>query len=279
VKSRCKNLTNRNQDHSPSSEPSTPTSASPGYPNTPEKLDPDLKAYLIMMVEDIKKDINNSLKEIKENTAKDLQVLKEKEENTSKQKMEMDKTILDLKREVDKIKKTQSEKTLEIETIGKKSGTIGGSISNKIQEMEERISGAEDSIEKISTTIKDNAKCKKICVCVIRSLASEDTHTGHTRILLQQSFNASRKKDDQLLGRRLITQETRYLNRPQEQLETFFTLTGCSPSAQNTPRDRQGTRNGKIPQHMRRLLVYQLEHRILAPTCNGDCKGGSSQRF
>jgi FtsZ-binding cell division protein ZapB len=38
--------------------------------------------------------------------------------------MEMSKTILDLKREVDTIKKTQSEATLEIETLGKKSGTI-----------------------------------------------------------------------------------------------------------------------------------------------------------
>jgi hypothetical protein len=51
---------------------------------------------------------------------------------------------------------------LEIETLGKKSGTIEASISNKIQEMEERISGAEDSIENIGTTIKENAKCKKI---------------------------------------------------------------------------------------------------------------------
>ncbi len=37
----------------------------------------------MMMVEDIKKDFNNSLKEIQENTAKELQqVLKEKQENT-----------------------------------------------------------------------------------------------------------------------------------------------------------------------------------------------------
>jgi hypothetical protein len=55
------------------------------HPNTPEKLNPDLKAYLMMMVEDIKKDFNNSLKEIQENTAKELQVLKEKHENTNKQ--------------------------------------------------------------------------------------------------------------------------------------------------------------------------------------------------
>ena len=65
--------------------------------------------------------------------------------------MEMNKTILDLKREVETIKKTQSEATLEIETLGKKSGTIDASISNRIQEIEERISGAEDSIENIRT--------------------------------------------------------------------------------------------------------------------------------
>ena len=85
AKGRLKNLTNRKQDHSPSSEPSTPSSASPGHPNTPEKLDQDLKAYLMMIIEDIKKDFNNSFKETQENTAKELQVLKEKQENTTKQ--------------------------------------------------------------------------------------------------------------------------------------------------------------------------------------------------
>jgi hypothetical protein len=64
AKGRHKDLTNKNQEHAPSSEPSTPTSASPGNPNTPKNLDPDLKAYLMMMVEDIKKVFNNSLKEI-----------------------------------------------------------------------------------------------------------------------------------------------------------------------------------------------------------------------
>ena len=85
AKGKRKNLTNRNQDHSPSPEASTPKSPSPGHPNTPEKLGPDLKLYLMMIVEDIKKDFNNSLKEIQENTAKELQVLKEKQENTTKQ--------------------------------------------------------------------------------------------------------------------------------------------------------------------------------------------------
>jgi chromosome segregation ATPase len=162
AKGKRKNLTNRNQDHSSSSERSTPTSASPGHTRTPKKLDPNLKAYLMMMVEDIKKDFNNSLKEIQKKTANELQVLKEKQENTSKQVMKMNKTILDIKREVDTIKKTQREATMEMETLGKKSGTIDANIRNRIQDMEGRISGAEDSIENISPTIKENAKCKKI---------------------------------------------------------------------------------------------------------------------
>ena len=64
VKGKLKNLNNRNQDKSKSSQPSTPTLPTPGHPNIPEKLDRDLKAYLMMMVEDIKKDFSNSLKEI-----------------------------------------------------------------------------------------------------------------------------------------------------------------------------------------------------------------------
>jgi hypothetical protein len=64
AKGKGKNLTNRNQNYLAWSEYSNPTAASPGYPNTLEKQDSDLKSYLMMLVEDIKKDINNSLKEI-----------------------------------------------------------------------------------------------------------------------------------------------------------------------------------------------------------------------
>jgi hypothetical protein len=60
----------------------------------------------MMLVEDFKTCINNSLKEIQEeNTAKQVQVLKEEaqkslkefEKNTTKQVMELNKTIQDLK--------------------------------------------------------------------------------------------------------------------------------------------------------------------------------------
>ena len=64
--------------------------------------------------------------------------------------------------EVEKIKKSQKKTTLEIENLGKKSGAIDASITNRIQEIEDRIWNAEDSIENIDTTIKENVKCKKI---------------------------------------------------------------------------------------------------------------------
>jgi hypothetical protein len=74
---------------------------------------------------------------------------------------ELNKPIQDLKMEVETIKKSQRETTLELEILGKKSGTIDASIRKRIQEMEERISGAEDCIENMDTTDK-NAKFKKI---------------------------------------------------------------------------------------------------------------------
>ena len=76
AKGKSKNLTNRNQDNSASSESNTATTAIPGHRNTPKKQDSNLKLYLMMLEEEFKKDINNSLKEIQENTPKELEVLK-----------------------------------------------------------------------------------------------------------------------------------------------------------------------------------------------------------
>ena len=60
--------------------------------------------------------------------------------------------------EIETIKKSQRETTLEIENLGKRSGVIDASITHRIQEIEERISGAEDTIKNIDTTVKENEK-------------------------------------------------------------------------------------------------------------------------
>ena len=63
---------------------------------------------------------------------------------------------------VETIKKSQRETTLEIENLEKRSEAVDASINNRTQEKEERISGAQYTIKNIDTTIKENAKCKKI---------------------------------------------------------------------------------------------------------------------
>jgi hypothetical protein len=50
--------------------------------------------------------------------------------------------------------KSWRETSLEIENLGKQSEAIDTRITNRIQEIEERISGAEETIENIDTTIK-----------------------------------------------------------------------------------------------------------------------------
>ena len=56
--------------------------------------------------------------------------------------------------EVERIKKSQRVTTLEIENLGYRSGTIEASLTNRIQRIEERISGREDTIENIDTQSK-----------------------------------------------------------------------------------------------------------------------------
>jgi prefoldin subunit 5 len=58
---------------------------------------------------------------------------------------ELDKVIQDLNMEVEIIKKSQRETTLEIEKLGKRSGDIDATITNRIQEKDK-----ESQVQKIS---------------------------------------------------------------------------------------------------------------------------------
>ena len=59
----------------------------------------------------------------------------------------MNKAVQGLKVEVGTIKKTKMEGNLEMENQGKGSGVTEVNITNRIQEIEEKISGIEDAIE------------------------------------------------------------------------------------------------------------------------------------
>jgi hypothetical protein len=90
----------------------------------------------------------------------------------------LSKTIHYLEIEIETIKKPQKETTLKIENLGKRSGAIDTSIINRIQEIEERISGAEDTIENIDTTVKENPKCKKL---LIQNIQKNPGHNEKTK--------------------------------------------------------------------------------------------------
>ena len=62
--------------------------------------------------------------------------------------------------EIETIKKSQKETTLELENLGKRSRVIDASITNRIQEVQERISGVEDIIEEIDTQSKNIQSAK-----------------------------------------------------------------------------------------------------------------------
>ena len=72
--------------------------------------------------------------------------------------------------ELETTEKPQRETTLELENLGKRSGVMDASITNRIQEIEERISGAEDTIENIDTIVKENGKSKKLLTQNIREI-------------------------------------------------------------------------------------------------------------
>ena len=54
------------------------------------------------------------------------------------------------------MKETQTEGRLDMENLGKRTGTTETSIINSIQETVERISDVEDTIETINALIKEN---------------------------------------------------------------------------------------------------------------------------
>jgi len=64
--------------------------------------------------------------------------------------------------EIETIKKAQRETTLDMENLAKRSEVIDRIIMKRIQDIKEKISEAEDTIENINTTIKENVKLKML---------------------------------------------------------------------------------------------------------------------
>jgi hypothetical protein len=110
---------------------------------------------------------------------------------------ERNKTIQDLKMELETIKKSQRETTLKLENLGKRPGVIDASITTRIQEIEKRILGAEDSIENTDTTVKENAKSKKLLTKNIQKIQDTMRRPNLRKIGREES------EDSQLKGQQI----------------------------------------------------------------------------
>jgi uncharacterized coiled-coil protein SlyX len=129
----------------------------------------------MMMTEGFKNDINNSLKEIQKNIGKQVETLKEETHKSLKEIQGNTGKHNQTGEGIEQIEqnhpgyKNRNRNNKEIKKGDnsvdrkprKRSGVIDASITNRIQKIEERISGAEDTIENIDTTVKEYAKCKK----------------------------------------------------------------------------------------------------------------------
>ena len=93
------------------------------------------------MIESLKQEVKNSLKEIDEKNNKKFEEMSKSvkdtlgnQEKTIKQIME---TVQDLKTEMEAMKKTQTEGWLDMDNLGKQTETTETSITNRMQGKEE----------------------------------------------------------------------------------------------------------------------------------------------
>ena len=83
--------------------------------------------------------------------------------------------------ELETIKKSRRQTTLELENLEKRSEVIDASITNRIQQMEERISGAEDIIKNIDTVVKENTKSTKLLTQNIQEIQDKPKDNSYRR--------------------------------------------------------------------------------------------------
>ena len=107
------------------SEPNSPLTASPGYQKTQEKQDLDVKALVMMLLQEHMKDINKSLREIQEEMDQKLEALtrethksfKEIQENMGQQieanKEEMQKSLKEIQENLGQQAEVMKEETNE----------------------------------------------------------------------------------------------------------------------------------------------------------------------
>ena len=77
----------------------------------------------------------------------------------------MNKTVQGLKVEIEPIKKAHAEGNMEMNNLETQAEAPEASLTNRIQEMEEKISGMEDAVEEMDALVKENVRTKNLGHC------------------------------------------------------------------------------------------------------------------
>ena len=86
------------------------------------------------------------------------------------------------------------EANLKIENLGKRSGITDINIANRIQEIKERVSGVEDTVEEIDTNVKENSKHKKLLTQSIQEI-QDTSKRSNLRIIGIEETKIPSSKD------------------------------------------------------------------------------------
>jgi hypothetical protein len=87
-----------------------------------------------------------------------------------------------LKMKIEEIKKTQTEGILGMQNLGNRTGSTDASITNRIQEMEGRISRSEHMIEEIDSSVKENVKSRTFVTQSIQEISSLPIYKAKTSL-------------------------------------------------------------------------------------------------
>ena len=117
--------------------------------------------------------------------------LKEIQENTIRQVKELNKNAHNINVKIETTKKSQRETTQKIENLEKRAFT-----TNRIQEIKKRLSGIEDTIEVIDMTVKENTKCKKLLIQNIQEIQDKMKRPNLRIVGIEESEDSQFKKPD-----------------------------------------------------------------------------------
>jgi archaeosine-15-forming tRNA-guanine transglycosylase len=93
------------------------------------------------------------------------------------------------------------EANLGMKNLGKRSGITDVSITNRIQEIEERISGVEDMVDEIDTTIKENSKHKKLLTQSIQEIQDIMKRPNLRIIAIEESEDSQLKGPEKVFNK------------------------------------------------------------------------------